>query len=69
MSRFTQVRLQPEQLIKYCPITELSQEIVRFDTQLMQSPEISGVEYQQGELHGYELREYLLENEYKYSEA
>ena len=27
----------------------------------MQNPEISGVEYQQGELQGYELREYLLE--------
>jgi len=27
----------------------------------MQSPEISGVEYQQGELQGYEVREYLLE--------
>lgn len=27
----------------------------------MQSPEISGVEYQQGELAGYEIRQYLLE--------
>jgi hypothetical protein len=27
----------------------------------MQNPEISGVEYQQGELAGYEIREYLLE--------
>jgi len=33
----------------------------RFDTQAMQNPEISGVEYQQGELQGYEVREYLLE--------
>jgi len=29
--------------------------------QLMQNAEISGVEYQQGELQGYEIREYLLE--------
>jgi hypothetical protein len=29
--------------------------------QKMENPEISGVEYQQGELHGYEVREYLLE--------
>jgi hypothetical protein len=29
--------------------------------QAMQNPEISGVEYQQGELQGYEVREYLLE--------
>ncbi len=27
----------------------------------MQNPEITGVEYQQGELQGYEIREYLLE--------
>jgi len=27
----------------------------------MQNPEISGIEYQQGELQGYEVREYLLE--------
>jgi len=36
-------------------------ELVKFDTQVMQNPEISGVEYQQGELMGYEVREYLLE--------
>jgi hypothetical protein len=35
--------------------------LVRFDTQLMQDAEISGVEYQQGQLAGYEVREYLLE--------
>jgi hypothetical protein len=34
---------------------------VRFDTQLLQKPELAGVEYQQGSLAGYELREYLLE--------
>ncbi len=34
---------------------------MRFDTQLMENPEISGVEYQQGTLTGYETREYLLE--------
>jgi len=43
------------------PITAISTEHVKFDTQLMQNPEISGVEYQQGELIGYEVREYLLE--------
>jgi 5-methylcytosine-specific restriction endonuclease McrA len=42
-------------------VSALSQELVRFDTQLLDSPEISGVEYQQGELAGYEVREYLLE--------
>jgi hypothetical protein len=36
-------------------------ELVRFDLQKMENPEISGVEYQQGTLAGYEVREYLLE--------
>lgn len=36
-------------------------ELVRFDTQKFQNPEIEGVEYQQGTLFGYEIREYLLE--------
>jgi hypothetical protein len=27
----------------------------------MEAPELSGMQYQQGELFGYELREYLLE--------
>ena len=43
------------------PICAIRQERVRFDTQLMRNPEISGVEYQQGTLAGYERREYLLE--------
>jgi 5-methylcytosine-specific restriction endonuclease McrA len=44
-----------------CPITEAAVELVKFDLQQMQNPEISGAEYQQGELAGYEVREYLLE--------
>lgn len=43
------------------PINSISQELVRFDMQLMENAEISGIEYQQGELAGYEIREYLLE--------
>jgi 5-methylcytosine-specific restriction endonuclease McrA len=43
------------------PIAGISQELVRFDTQKMGNPEISGIEYQQGTLLGYEIREYLLE--------
>ena len=46
---------------RLCPITHISYENVKFDTQLMQNPEISGVVYQQGTLQGYEVREYLLE--------
>jgi HNH endonuclease/RRXRR protein len=48
-------------LFKYVNFEAISQELVRFDTQLMQNPEISGKEYQQGTLVGYETREYLLE--------
>ena len=44
-----------------CPIQAVSMELVRFDTQLLQDAETSGVAYQQGELAGYEVREYLLE--------
>lgn len=36
-------------------------EVARFDTQKMMNPEIQGVEYQQGKLQGYNVREYLLE--------
>ena len=46
---------------KLCNIASISMELVRFDTQLMENAEISGVEYQRGELAGYEVREYLLE--------
>ena len=45
---------------KLAPVTGISMELVRFDTQKLQNPEISGVEYQQGTLFGYEVREYLL---------
>ncbi|MBD6615317.1 HNH endonuclease [Komarekiella sp. 'clone 1'] len=47
-------------LIKFVPVTCISQELVRFDLQQLENPEISGIEYQQGELLGYEVREYLL---------
>lgn len=48
-------------LCRLAPIGAISMELVRFDTQALQNPEVSGVEYQQGELAGYEVREYLLE--------
>ena len=36
--------------------TGISMELVRFDTQKLQNPEISGVEYQHGVLFGYEVK-------------
>lgn len=50
-----------ERLKRILPITMVVVEVASFDTQKMQKPEISGVEYQQGELQGYAVREYLLE--------
>ena len=48
-------------LKKSVPISTIHVETVRFDTRKVINPEIAGVEYQQGELFGYEVREYLLE--------
>jgi 5-methylcytosine-specific restriction endonuclease McrA len=48
-------------LIKLAPIGSIAQELVRFDLQRLETPEISGIEYQQGTLLGYEVREYLLD--------
>ncbi|TAL88960.1 MAG: HNH endonuclease [Rhodanobacter sp.] len=48
-------------LSRLAPISAIDQELVRFDMQSIQNPDISGVEYQQGTLAGYEVREYLLE--------
>lgn len=45
----------------FCPIVSIEIEQVRFDMQKINNPEINGVEYQQGTLFGYEVREYLLE--------
>jgi hypothetical protein len=47
-------------LIKFAPIGAIVQELVRFDLPQLENPEISGREYQQGTLWGYETREYLL---------
>jgi len=60
-SRVEHVRTWANRFCKLSPVSSIAVETVRFDTQKMQNPEISGVEYQQGELFGYEVREYLLE--------
>lgn len=46
---------------RFAQVDHLSVERVKFDMQKMHNPEISGVEYQQGTLAGYQVREYLLE--------
>ncbi len=60
-SRVENIKTWIEKLRKLAPITAISQELVRFDMQLMANPDIQGKEYQQGTLAGYETREYLLE--------
>ena len=50
-----------KRLCALCPIASISYELIKFDTQLMENPDIVGIEYQQGTLAGYEVREYLLE--------
>jgi 5-methylcytosine-specific restriction endonuclease McrA len=62
VSRIASVTARVSRLRRRCPLAALSQELVRFDSQLMQNPVVTGVEYQQGTLAGYETREYLLEN-------
>ncbi|MBV8382673.1 MAG: RRXRR domain-containing protein, partial [Planctomycetaceae bacterium] len=60
-SRLANVMTWVARLRRSVPVAALSQELVRFDLQKGQDPEISGLEYQQGTLAGYETREYLLE--------
>ena len=50
-----------KRLEKLAPLSSIALESVRFDMQKIENPEIFGVEYCQGELMGYEIREYLLE--------
>lgn len=50
-----------KRLMNVMPIKAIVQELVRFDMQAMENPEVSGVEYQHGELAGMEAKEYLLE--------
>jgi 5-methylcytosine-specific restriction endonuclease McrA len=47
-------------LARWFPVNHVHVERVLFDMAQMQDPEISGVEYQQGTLYGFEVREYLL---------
>ena len=60
-SRVENVLTWVRRLQKVCPIVALSQELVRFDMQLMETPDITGEEYQRGTLYGTEIKEYLLE--------
>jgi 5-methylcytosine-specific restriction endonuclease McrA len=60
-SRVDNIMTWLTRLREVASITHLAMELVKFDMQKMENAEISGIEYQQGELEGYEVREYLLE--------
>jgi len=60
-SRVWNVVTWVKRLQRLCQIGAISLELVKFDPRLLHHPEISGIGYQQGELMGYEVREYLLE--------
>src|SRR5262249_7568827 len=56
-SRIENVYAWARRLTRAYPIKGIALELVKFDMQLMQNPEIEGLEYQQGEFQGFELRE------------
>jgi hypothetical protein len=60
VSRIQNVVTWVERLRRFAPIIVISLELVRFDIQLMERSDITGMEYQQGTLAGWEAREYLL---------
>lgn len=60
-SRVDNVYHWAKKLHSLTTLTRIELETASFDQQKMQNPEIQGIEYQQGELMGYEVREYLLE--------
>lgn len=49
-----------KRLKRFAPVSGAAIERVKFDTQKMLNPDLSGVEYQWGTLNGYEVREYLV---------
>src|SRR5207247_9437134 len=60
-SRIANVLTWVNRLRRWCSIAAISVELVKFDLQKLAHSNISGVEYQQGTLSGYEVRESLLE--------
>ena len=50
-----------KRLQRWAPVTTISSELVRFNMQALDNPNIEGAQYSQGTLAGYEVREYLLE--------
>jgi 5-methylcytosine-specific restriction endonuclease McrA len=60
LSRVGNVLTWARRYQRWVPLTRIEVERVHFDSQALQNPEVSGVEYQRGTLFGWELRAYLL---------
>jgi 5-methylcytosine-specific restriction endonuclease McrA len=59
-SRVNNIQTWSDRLLRLCRLDSSAVETVSFDTQKMENPDISGKEYQQGTLHDFEVKEYLL---------
>lgn len=60
LSRVLHLLTWVKRLQRWCPISAISQELVRFDPSALQEPGIQGQEYQRGTLFEAEVKEYLL---------
>src|SRR5258708_907894 len=60
-SRIGNVSCWARRYQRWAPVQRIDVERVKFDMQLLQDPEISGMDYQAGELVGWEIRAHLLE--------
>lgn len=59
-SRLSNTTTWVKRLSRVYPVAGIAVEDVKFDTQLLENADISGIEYQQGTLAGYEIREFIL---------
>ncbi len=59
-SRIGNVLTWARRYSRWAPLSRIEIERVKFDMALLQHPEITGIQYQQGELWGWEIRSYLL---------
>lgn len=62
MHRVQTTKTWIKRICRYAPVTSITVEKAKFDTQKLENPDIQGVEYQQGTLAGYTIREALLEH-------
>ena len=59
LTRLANTETWVRRLAALYPVTRVRIETARFDTQLMQDAEVSGKDYQQGELAGWQVRSYV----------